>query len=251
MKLALLVVFASAAAAADPLVPPNDASKLECSSSLPECSLVVVSDAAKAALEKLPSHERLMIYFAHSGDAQLASIAKLPWLQRVGVQAGITDLSPIAKLAHIEEVRVVTSASLAPLATIATLRRLSIASAVDFSQLAAFKQVPALDVLMTDCDAACVTAIGGMSWLKSLDIAPHGLGARTLAPLAKLTQLESLRMFDSGLKDVALFAAMKKLRELYLQGNDKLVDISQLVQLPALRRLELTNGNAVHDARML
>src|SRR5512142_481015 len=74
MKLVLpiLVLLTCAAAGADPLALPGDPSKLSCSSSMPECDLVVVTEVAKAALEKLPDHERLQLRFSHSSNAQLA-----------------------------------------------------------------------------------------------------------------------------------------------------------------------------------
>lgn len=253
MKLVLpiLVLLTCAAAGADPLALPGDPSKLSCSSSMPECDLVVVTEVAKAALEKLPDHERLQLRFSNSSNAQLATIAKLPWVKRVGVLEGITDLTPIAKLSHVEEVHVVTKASLAPLAAMPTLRRLAIATELDFGELSAFEKLSELDVLMANCGSACVATIGTMTWLHSLDIAPRDVPARDLSPLARLTQLEALRIFDSELKDLSLLVRMKQLRKLSLQGNAKLSDIRQLSGLAELREVELTNGNAVHDARVL
>ena len=255
MKTSLVVLaalLAPAAARANTTYPklPDDPSKLDCDWA--GCELVQVTDAAKKAIETHPEHEKVVLRFVRgTTDAGLATIKKLPWATRVDLHDGVTDLTPLASLPHLQELSIVdaTPSSLAPLVKNTELRRLDIPHGVD---LAPLPKLTWLTYVEIDCrNAACIAAVAKLPKLTTLGLRAEDLDATALAPIATLTTLQDLTLMDTALVDLSLIAPLTKLTKLNLQGNAKLKNIDGLTAFPELSWLTIENGNGAKDARVL
>jgi Leucine-rich repeat (LRR) protein len=231
---------------------PDDPSKLDCDWA--GCDLVMVTDAARQAIETRTDRAKLVIRFARgSTDAGLATIRKLPWVARLDLDGKITDLSPLASLTHLEELVILDARprSLAPIAALPALRTLMLHADVD---LAPLRKMTGLRELHIDCETAdCVAVVGELTWLTSLSVNNgfHPLDQTALAPIAKLDHLDDLSLMDTGLTNLSLITGLTKLRALNLQHNEKLVDIEGLRELPALEELTIQNGNGARKSKVL
>src|SRR5436305_14157436 len=94
-----------------------------------ECSLAVVTDASKAELEKRPHDTFRLKIRASATNAELKSLAKLPWLEQLSFEnnAAIDDLSALKVLKK--------------------LRRLDISDLPRTKSLAFLSSLPTLDSL--------------------------------------------------------------------------------------------------------
>ena len=84
-----------------------------------------------------------------------------------------------------------------------------------------------------------LSGLEGCTQLKALDIT--GAKPATLAPLAKLTGLESLVLANCGTLDLPPLSGLKQLSRVFLQ-SDTLASLEPLTELPALYYLSLGNG---------
>ena len=92
-----------------------------------------------------------------------------------------------------------------------------------------------------------ITLVGELTNLEQLEFA--GGDISDPAPLAKLTKLRSLQVYNCGLKDFSTLSGLDSLEELSASGN-KISNLSSLKGLTKLRVLAL-NQNLIKDASPL
>ena len=87
-----------------------------------------------------------------------------------------------------------------------------------------------------------LTDLSGLEACTSLKLLSiYGAKPETLAPLAKLTELESLELANCGTLDLTPLSGLKRLSHVFLR-SDTLVSLEPLADLPALYYLGIDNG---------
>ena len=177
----------------------------------------IASDANIAELATLPSLKCLEYGVAGADLRHLASLKDtLRELELSGQQSNCSDLSPLKEWTKLEKLSIAVSpvTDLSPIAGKTTLWFLNLESV----------PLKSLDVLAT---------LPNLRWLSVAHIdADH-------APIAKLTQLESLDVSFSKFSDLRLVAGMSRLQQLNLWGT-AVTDLSPIANLP-LTNLTITD----------
>jgi len=215
-----------------------------------DLSLTRVSDRGLRALKALPAVEELNLYFAEQITDEGVSIVK-NWkhLRRLNVRGTkITDatLEFLAGVPTIEWLDVgwaqITDTGLEHLSTLMNLRHLSMGgNKLTDTSLQFLRQMPQLEYL----------DIGGTqrtdSGLWSLSLTETGVQA-----IASATGLRELRMSGTGLtsRSLELLRALNKLERLNLQGCKRLRDdaTATLAQMRTLRELDLKDSGIGEQA---
>lgn len=93
-----------------------------------------------------------------------------------------------------------------------------------------------------------VTALEGVTTLKKLDLGSNKI--KDISSLQALTGLTVLKLSDNELKDISVIAALTELEELDLSYNPQIKDISALLKLKKLKNVYLL-GNDKIDKKQL
>ena len=177
----------------------------------------------------------------------------------------ISDLSPLAGLINLRELRLdhnFQPSDLSPLAGLINLEVLDFTFNVsDLSPLAGLINLEYLH--FTDTNVSDISPLAGLINLESLgfsrtpsisDISPlaglvnlkfigsWGNAISDLSPLAGLTKLEVINFCGGNISDLTPLAGLTGLKELYL-ARQEISDISLLANLTGLTRLDLHNND--------
>ena len=228
------------------------------------------------ATGKIDGRFRPLILGEPVSQERLAALTRrYPRLRQVRLDAtNLTDLSPLARLTDLVELRMglcLGITDLSPLQGLGRLSRLSMTSCRGLKDLTPLTRLKSLTVLtLYRCpQVADLTPLGKLHGLKALllydfdaveDLAPlSGLkNLRQLSialfdnvdDLSPLTGLEKLAILDAGgmkkLSDVSPLARMTQL-EVLLLYRTKVTDLSPLAGLRRLRQLSLGGLEGVED----
>jgi Leucine-rich repeat (LRR) protein len=110
-----------------------------------------------------------------------------------------------------------------------------------------YQKIKKLSVYSVARPVKDITLVGELTNLEQLDFA--GGDISDPAPLAKLTKLWSLQVYNCGLKDFSALSGMDSLEELMASSN-KVSNLSSLKGLTKLRVLAL-NNNLIKDTSPL
>lgn len=183
---------------------------------------------------------------------------------------GISDLSPIRGFKRLSELFLVSNpiSTTENLKNLPSLRNLDLDN-VGLTEMPKLSQLKALRFLKLDNNP--IKSLEGLpTWITNLwinnvpvqDLSPIAplkltqLNASMLptgldwSPVGKQTSLVTLRINDSGLKDLKFMSDLTKITTLELNGNE-IVDISPLEPLNRLRNVELNNNRIVNGSMLL
>ena len=224
--------------------------KVTCVDGEDGCEVVEITDRAKAELESKPGHEQQLVVFPHdTTDAQLATVARIPWVTRLRLQFTnkVTDVSPLSSLVALKSLRMETVyvVTLAPLRSLGALEELVIDDVpkltdADVGWLAGAPHLRHLELVGLD-SVRDYGALSALSSLEELHLSVHAAGA-TIA-LGKLPSLKTLHLDAPEQADLGSIASAPKLEKLTLQGLTKVTDFRALATLPALRELTLLKSS--------
>jgi Leucine-rich repeat (LRR) protein len=180
-----------------------------------DCRIAVVTEQVKATLERRADHENLTLTFVEgTGDAQLATIANLPWVKHLILRRSrITSLAPLSHLPRLESLMIDHNAGVEATAT------------------RPGRSVP-LDV----------SALGSLGALKEVRLFSSRL--EKLAALRTATALQSLVVYDAQVGDLGWLSGHPNVAFVSLT-RVRLGDLAPLGTLPGLRKLVLQNCQGI------
>ena len=153
-----------------------------------------------------------------------------------------SDLSPLAGLINLEVLDFTFNVSdLSPLAGLINLEYLHFTdtNVSDFSPLAGLINLESLGFSRTP-SISDISPLAGLVNLKF--IGSWGNAISDLSPLARLTKLERIDFCGGNISDLTPLAGLTGLKELYL-ARQEISDISLLANLTGLTRLDLHNND--------
>jgi Leucine-rich repeat (LRR) protein len=182
------------------------------------------------------------------GERDLSELAGLTTLRYLSLEGrGLTSASMriIAGFKDLEVLRLgdgLRDKDIAPLAGLSKLRELSLGNAEvsgkDLTFLSSLRHLEVLDTSQTDAGDDLVPL------LKKLPLRRLALGkqvtARGIAGIASLSSLEQLDLSRSAVTDLSSLKQLKRLHTLLAPASMAKVDLMELAEFPALRRLDVS-----------
>ena len=161
----------------------------------------------------------------------------------------ISDLSPLTKLTNLKELNIEWTDvnDLSPLAKLEKLQRLDVwnneSTIANLLPLANLTNLRHLNVSGSN-KLIDITPLANLTKLYSLRLYNNAIA--DITPLAKLTDLTFLTMERNPVSDLSPLTNLTKLRFLSLANHATITDITPLTKLVALERLDL-RGNRIKD----
>ena len=183
----------------------------------------------------------------------------------------IRDLTGLQYAIHLEVLKINGNpvSNLSPLVKLKALKELNIewTDVNDLSPLAGLKNLQHLDVWNNESTITNLLPLANLTNLIHLNVS-GSKKLRDISPIANLTKLYSLRLYNNAIADITSLAKLTnltfltmernpvsdlgplakltKLRFLSLANHDTITDITPLAKLVALERLDL-RGNSIKD----
>jgi Leucine-rich repeat (LRR) protein len=211
------------------------------------CTVTLVDDALQAKLAASKYRDVATITFRNDvRQAQFATIAKLPWLQALSVDAsrGIVSLAPIRGFASLRRLTLQATGitDYKPLATLTSLETLSldgpiISSLAPIGGLTKLQELR-LGTLEADVDLSSLATCTSLKTLR--------LQGDHWQKLEAVTQLETLYLDLSTTSNLDFASKMTKLRELTVGFPSSLETIPAL-NAPTLEVFSLTGAAQLRD----
>ena len=183
----------------------------------------------------------------------LAKLGNLTYLLlEVDKRAKLDDLSPLANLSKLKELRIHGLAKvtdLRPLASLRGLKKLTLGAMEHVGDLGPIGKLANLEELSLSSAPGIhdIRPLGNLTHLATLSLA----GFKTvtdLAPLQKLGKLESLTIhYLSRVTDVGPLAGLAALRRLHVSQCAELRDFTPLARLPNLVEVTLSHCDGLRD----
>ncbi len=161
--------------------------------------------------------------------------------------AEIAVTAPVLKTLNLTDNKLATLDGLKDLTTVETLDLSGNNSISDLTPIAGMTKLTGLGLTFTDKNPATklvsIKALEGMTELETLTISYTGI--KDITPLAGLTKLTSLTLNNSGLTSTAALEKLSKLTTIDLSAN-KITDVSGLKNKKELTSLNLSD-NMIKD----
>jgi Leucine-rich repeat (LRR) protein len=207
------------------------------------CTVHKLDAAAKKEIEAQEDRDEITVEFDETAaDADVKTIAQVPWVKSVSVRSNKTfsDLSAFSSLKSVTKLDFYGSdkvVSLAPIKGLTTLVELDLymTKVADLKPIASMTALKKLELYATEVtDLSPIAKLTGLTYLGL-----YMVKVADWAPVKGLVNLEELWISFADLKDLSVVAGMKKLKKIDGGWMSSLTDISALLGLSELETLEL------------
>ena len=230
-----LIVPPSAAAQVVDIPDPN--LRVAIAEQLGKASGAIITTADMANLTSLETRQ---------GVRDLTGLESATNLTRLVSNGNISDLSPLAGLTQLENLKLYNTynlSDLSPLAGLTQLNHLELTSRFisDLSPLAGLTQLNHLE--LSDTSVSDLSPLAGLTQLENLELSNAPIS--DISPLKGLTQLNYLQLSGASVSDISPLEGLNRLTDLLLNGTP-VSDLSPLEGLTQLEDLGLF-GTSVSD----
>lgn len=201
----------------------------------------------------------------YDGKMDFSVLGMMPWLEEVGIKSeSVRDLGFVSKMNGLRTLRVENGGflSLAPLKDCPQLEELSIINCdelKDMSEISALTSLRKLEVelpygcvqpdlsTLTELEELYLDGFDGTGFLRNMgklqSLTLDSCTVENSADFEGLTNLKTLRCtsFISTARDYSFITRLPALEDLDLQGTATYDDISGIFNMPALKRLNISN----------
>ncbi len=205
-----------------------------------------------AAWKKLQESDCFILYGGGDGTKELYDLSLISGLTAIDtlvfVEAGISDLKPIAAFKNLRVLRLEENRieDISPLANLQKLESLQIG----YNRIADLRPISALKKLENlSCPNNQISDISPLKELKELnDLDLTGNKVVDLSVIAELS-IRTFRLKRNGITDITALRKMNHLKQAVVLdlGDNSIRDVSPLVEIPGIVQLDLAN-NRIEDA---
>lgn len=114
----------------------------------------------------------------------------------------------------------------------------------DIDRIGQYRNLKRLEIYISD-EELDLSPLSNLTELEAIDLGAYSENGIDVSFLADLTKLKELSFFEVNLKDYSFLYSLHQLREIYIENNSAIKDLSFFSDMPYLKSLDISN---VEDA---